>query len=153
MDQVEVGYTPPISAEQHAAAIKSLRKNLEAFAFDALIQLEEDLREGLVTRGTWDGCVLSYRSGDAGSVSRDVDGQARNAFTILWDRRWMSMPEVLRYVNVEIVRRVPEWTVPKKVETMSLEALHESYKIAQDLGVDEPYAFTGMAVARLEGAS
>jgi hypothetical protein len=103
------GFVPMHGAEVQERGVQDLRKNLGAFAFDALVLLEQDLREGKVKRGTWDGCVISYMRGAPGSVHQDVDGRGGNAFTLLWDRRWMTFPVVLREVQAEILRRVPTW--------------------------------------------
>lgn len=114
MSEIRIdAFAPPVSAAEHQRGTDALRKNLAAFAFDALTLLEQDLREGVVKRGTWDGCVLSYAHGAPGSVHRPVaeDGSG-SQFFLLWDRRTMRAPEVLREVQAEIRRRLPEWTPP-----------------------------------------
>lgn len=78
---------------------------LEEFSHDGLTLLEEDLRLGRVVRGSWAGCVLSYKGGTAGSTRRDRLGRARNALTTLWDAGWYTDEEVLAAVRRELARR------------------------------------------------
>lgn len=97
----------PSTQEQHRTlALDELAAELAEFAFDGLVQLREDLRGGAVLRGTWSGCVISYKRGAAGSTRRDRHGRARNPFTILWDRGWLTDEEVIRLVEAEIAERV-----------------------------------------------
>ena len=87
-------------------ALSELRAELADFSHDGLVQLMEDLSKGSVVRGSWTGCVISYKRGAAGSARRDRYGRARNAFTILWDSGWVTDEEVLEGVNIELYRRV-----------------------------------------------
>ena len=86
-------------------ALQELRAELGDFAFDGLVELRDDLREGRVLRGTWSGCVISYKRGCPGSSRRDRYGRARNAFTILWDKGWITDEEVARLVEQELSGR------------------------------------------------
>lgn len=74
------------------------------------MQLREDLERRAVLRGTWTGCVLSYRAGAPGSARCDRLGRKRNAFTALWDIGWLTDADVLAEVDAELARRavVPE---------------------------------------------
>jgi hypothetical protein len=94
------------SETHRVEAIAELRAELADFNHDGLVQLSEDLTCGIVARGTWTGCVISYKRGAAGSARRDRLGRARNTFTILWDNGWITDEEVLLLVNQEAVRRV-----------------------------------------------
>lgn len=87
-------------------AVSELRAELADFNHDGLVQLLEDLMEGAVMRGSWTGCVISYKRGAAGSARRDRLGRARNAFTILWDNGWITDEEVLEAVHAELSTRV-----------------------------------------------
>lgn len=92
-------------------AHSELRAELADFSHDGLVQLIEDLSGGAVVRGSWTGCVISYKRGAAGSSRRDRLGRARNAFTVLWDNGWVTDEEVTEVVQAEIRRRsieVPE---------------------------------------------
>jgi hypothetical protein len=86
-------------------AISELRAELADFSHDGLVQLFEDLSAGAVVRGSWTGCVISYKRGGAGSSRRDRLGRARNAFTVLWDSGWVTDEEVLDGVRNELQRR------------------------------------------------
>lgn len=88
------------------AALKELRAELEQFSHDGLVQLRDDLRDRGVSRGSWSGCVMSYRRGAAGSARRDRLGRARNAFTILWDHGWLTDEDVIAALESEMRRRV-----------------------------------------------
>lgn len=90
---------------QRREALDELSAELAAFSYDGLLALEGDLRTGRVVRGSWAGCVLSYRRGAAGSSRRDRDGRTRNAVTRLWDRGHLTDPEVAEAVRAEIRRR------------------------------------------------
>ena len=90
---------------QQEAALSELRAELGEFSHDGLIQLREDLKRHIVARGSWSGCVISYRRGAAGSARRDRFGRARNAFTILWDNGWLTDEEVLSAADAEAARR------------------------------------------------
>jgi hypothetical protein len=76
------------------AALAELRLELAEFSHDGLTQLREDLARGSVVRGSWAGCVISYKRGAPGSARRDRLGRARNAFTVLWDNGWLSEDEI-----------------------------------------------------------
>ena len=92
--------------EQHRDdAVAELRSELAEFNHDGLVQLLEDLDGGQVVRGSWAGCVISYKRGAAGSSRRDRLGRARNAFTVLWDNGWMTDEEVREAVETELGRR------------------------------------------------
>ena len=92
--------------EQHRDdAVAELRSELAEFNHDGLVQLMEDLDEGQVVRGSWAGCVISYKRGAAGSARRDRLGRARNAFTVLWDNGSMTDEEVRAAVESELERR------------------------------------------------
>lgn len=86
-------------------ALAELEAELIEFSHDGLVQLREDLRAHRVARGSWSGCVISYRRGTAGSVRRDRLGRARNAFTVLWDNGWLTDEEVSRLAESELLRR------------------------------------------------
>src|SRR5688500_486077 len=93
------------SETHRAEALNELRWELAEFSHDGLIQLTEDLTLGCVARGSWMGCVISYKRGAAGSSRRDRMGRARNAFTILWDNGWVTEEEVLTMARAELRRR------------------------------------------------
>lgn len=86
-------------------ALAELRAELTEFNHDGLVQLTEDLSSGAVGRGSWTGCVISYKRGAAGSSRRDRLGRARNAFTILWDSGWLTDQEVVDAAVGELLRR------------------------------------------------
>lgn len=86
-------------------ALHELRSELADFNHDGLIQLIDDLTSNSVVRGSWAGCVISYKRGAPGSARRDRYGRARNAFTILWDNGWLTDEEVLNLATLEIARR------------------------------------------------
>ena len=86
-------------------AIRELDAELREFAHDGLVELQEDLARGAVVRGSWAGCVISYKRGAPGSARRDRLGRARNAFTVLWDNGWLTDEEVFFRVEVELGRR------------------------------------------------
>ena len=86
-------------------ALNELRAELRDFSHDGLVQLTEDLATGAVVRGSWTGCVISYKRGGAGSARRDRLGRARNAFTILWDNGWLTDEEALAEAGAELRRR------------------------------------------------
>ena len=96
----------PCSEKHREEALAELRAELAAFSHDGLIQLHEDLTAGTVARGSWAGCVISYKRGAAGSARRDRLGRARNAFTILWDNGWLTDEEVLDCIAAELDRSV-----------------------------------------------
>lgn len=82
-----------------------LRAELREFSHDGLIQLEQDLIADRVKRGTWDGCVLSYRRGYPGSVDCDRNGRRGNVFTRFWDAERVDTARVLRLVRAELDAR------------------------------------------------
>lgn len=86
-------------------AMIELVAELKEFSYDGLTLLRDDLVAGRVIRGSWAGCVLSYKRGSAGSTRRDRLGRARNALTVLWDGGWFTDEEVLAAVSRELVRR------------------------------------------------
>lgn len=117
--------------EQHrTAALEELEAELGDFAFDGLIELRNHLGQGRVLRGTWSGCVISYKRGGPGSARRDRYGRARNAFTVLWDKGWITDEEVVRMVGRELGAR-------------ALDGLEERGRRRRALDVLEERAFTG----------
>lgn len=86
-------------------ALRELVEELKQFSWDGLTTLHEDLVSGEVIRGSWAGCVISYRRGGPGSTRRDRLGRARNAFTVLWDDGWLTDEEVAAAVLREMARR------------------------------------------------
>ena len=99
--------------EQHRKdAVAELVAELAEFSYDGLIELRQDLERGTVLRGSWAGCVISYKRGAAGSTRRDRRGRARNRFTMLWDNGWMTDEEVLAAVAREFARRSVEQPAP-----------------------------------------
>lgn len=101
-----------LSTPRLADADAELRAELGEFAYDGLVQLELDLQRGTVKRGTWDGCVLSYRRGSAGSADCDRRGRRGNAFTRFWDAERLDEEHVLQLVRAEIGQRAATGTVP-----------------------------------------
>jgi hypothetical protein len=97
-------------------AIEELRAELTEFNHDGLIQLVEDLTHGAVARGTWTGCVISYKRGAAGSARRDRMGRARNCFTILWDSGWITDEEVAALAKAELQNREIQPALGEPVE-------------------------------------
>jgi len=93
------------SAPRTVDAEAELKAELREFAFDGLTQLHDDLSTHSVKRGTWDGCVLSYRLGGPGSVSCDRKGRRGNAFTRYWDTERVSAETVMRMIEAEIETR------------------------------------------------
>lgn len=114
-------FQPSRSAETQQQALEQLRRNLEAFAPDGLSLLADDLRAGRVLRGTWQradqGCVLSYRQGEAGGTHSAAPGEHGHTFIALWDSRWLRAPDVLREVDAEIARRPKPTTMPDPAPT------------------------------------
>lgn len=104
------------SETYRAEALSELRAELAEFSHDGLIELIEHLDAGAVVRGSWTGCVISYKRGAAGSARRDRLGRARNAFTILWDNGWLTDEEVLDAAHAELRRRSIE--APEKATLM-----------------------------------
>lgn len=96
------------SENHREEALAELRAELSEFSHDGLIQLREDLARRAVVRGSWAGCVISYKRGAPGSARRDRMGRARNAFTVLWDNGWLTDEEVMALVDVELARRRTE---------------------------------------------
>jgi hypothetical protein len=86
-------------------ALSELEAELNEFSHDGLLALRDDLTRGVVIRGSWAGCVTSYRRGAPGSAHRDRLGRARNAFTVLWDQGWLTDEEVAGHVTRELERR------------------------------------------------
>jgi hypothetical protein len=106
-------------SERHRAqALAELDAELADFSHDGLVQLAEDLTRGAVVRGSWAGCVMSYKRGAPGSSRRDRLGRARNAFTVLWDNGWLTDDEVGEHVRIELRRRLaahdPPVSSPKR---------------------------------------
>jgi hypothetical protein len=86
-------------------AVADLEEELAEFSYDGLVLLRRHLARGKVVRGSWAGCVISYKRGAPGSARRDRRGRARNAFTALWDSGWVTDEEVLGRVDAELLRR------------------------------------------------
>jgi hypothetical protein len=86
-------------------ALAELRAELREFNHDGLVQLADDLAAHTVLRGSWAGCVISYKRGAPGSCRRDRLGRARNAFTVLWDNGWLTDEEVRAMLFDELNRR------------------------------------------------
>ena len=86
-------------------ALGELEAELREFSHDGLVELRDDLVRGAVVRGSWAGCVISYKRGAPGSARRDRMGRARNAFTVLWDNGWLTDEEVAARVDTELGRR------------------------------------------------
>jgi hypothetical protein len=91
--------------QDRVQAVAELEEELAEFSYDGLTLLRRDLRRGRVVRGSWAGCVISYRRGEPGSTRRDHQGRPRNAFTVLWDGGWITDEEVLDRVDTELRRR------------------------------------------------
>jgi hypothetical protein len=105
-----------LSSPRLSDADEELRAELREFSHDGLVQLEADLARGVVKRGTWDGCVLSYRRGGAGSVDCDRKGRRGNAFTRFWDSERIREEQVLTLVRAELLeRQVQRGTTPTRV--------------------------------------
>jgi hypothetical protein len=102
------------SESHREEALFELRLELAEFNHDGLIQLAEDLTRSAVARGSWGGCVISYKRGAPGSARRDRLGRARNAFTILWDNGWLTDEDVLAMTRHELSRRQSQ--TPRIVE-------------------------------------
>jgi len=103
-------------SERHKSeAMEELRAELETFSYDGLTSLHEALEQGIVVRGSWNGCVISYKNGAAGSVRHDRLGRARNTFTVLWDNGWITDEEVKQEVEKELERRQIPQPVPALV--------------------------------------
>jgi hypothetical protein len=100
------------STPDRDTAFEELAAELAAFSHDGLVQLSEDLARHTVLRCTWDGCVISYRAGAAGSARSDHRGRPRNPFTILWDCGAITDEEVLACAAAELCRRRPSGVVP-----------------------------------------
>jgi hypothetical protein len=97
----DLGHRP----HDRARALAELAGELEEFSHDGLVLLDQHLAEGRVLRGSWAGCVISYKRGEAGSTRRDRRGRARNLFTSQWDSGWLSDDEVRAFVHAELLRR------------------------------------------------
>lgn len=101
-------------SEQHRdQALADLRTELAEFSHDGLTQLKQDLVRCAVVRGSWAGCVISYKRGAPGSARRDRMGRARNAFTVLWDNGWLTDEEVIRAVDQELRTRSASPALPQ----------------------------------------
>ncbi|HEX6939312.1 MAG TPA: hypothetical protein VF158_07860 [Longimicrobiales bacterium] len=103
-----------LSSPRSADADTELRAELREFAYDGLVQLALDLERNVVKRGTWDGCVLSYRRGYAGSVDCDRKGRRGNAFTRYWDAERIERARVLEMVREEIRARQARSVAPRR---------------------------------------
>lgn len=95
-----------------------LRAELRQFSYDGLVQLAADLERRRVKRGTWEGCVLSYRRGFAGSVDSDRNGRRGNAFTRYWDAERIDDSRILTLIAEELEsRRILETSEPQPIPT------------------------------------
>jgi hypothetical protein len=111
-------------SEKHRdEALADLHAELREFNHDGLIQLREDLTRHSVVRGSWAGCVISYKRGAPGSARRDRLGRARNAFTVLWDNGWLTDEEVTTMVDFELARRRLSGTEAPQVPEVVPEAV------------------------------
>ena len=125
------GRTERLSDNQRAEALAELRLELAEFNHDGLIQLAEDLAQHTVLRGSWSGCVISYKRGAAGSCRRDRLGRARNSFTVQWDNGWLSDDDVGCILREELARRarsmVPDRTrrPPQRLPDTPLSVIFE----------------------------
>lgn len=97
-----------LSSPRPDDAEAELQAELREFSHDGLVQLQQDLERDSVKRGTWDGCVLSYRRGGAGSVDCDRKGRRGNAFTRFWDAERIDVADVHRLVTEELHARSVE---------------------------------------------
>lgn len=95
----------PYSEKHREEALAVLRAELGDFSHDGLVQLHDDLAAHKVARGSWSGCVISYKRGAPGSARRDRLGRARNAFTVLWDNGWLTDEDVDAVVASELAGR------------------------------------------------
>jgi hypothetical protein len=131
-------------SEKHRdEALADLHAELREFNHDGLIQLREDLTRHSVVRGSWAGCVISYKRGAPGSARRDRLGRARNAFTVLWDNGWLTDEEVPALVDLELARRRMAGTeLPQEAATVSEHAIDSS----------EPFTSPGAEPARSKAA-
>lgn len=100
------------SEAHRGEALAELRSELREFSHDGLVELRDDLARGAVVRGSWAGCVISYKRGAPGSTRRDRLGRARNAFTVLWDNGWITDEEVLGCIEQEVGERRSATTSP-----------------------------------------
>ncbi len=94
-----------ISSARIGDAEAELAAELREFAHDGLVQLSLDLERGAVKRGTWDGCVLSYRRGAPASVDCDRKGRRGNAFTRCWDAERFTTERALALIRAEVEHR------------------------------------------------
>jgi hypothetical protein len=91
-----------------------------------------------VVRGSWAGCVISYKRGAPGSARRDRLGRARNAFTVLWDNGWLTDEEVTALVDLELARRrLTGIELAEPVETVSEEFLGHPAPRAESVAAPE----------------
>jgi hypothetical protein len=102
-----------LSGPRLADADAELRAEFQEFSYDGLVQLGIDIESGAVKRGTWDGCVLSYRRGFSGSVDCDRKGRRGNAFTRFWDAERLNDAHVLELLRAELsAREIPPVVIP-----------------------------------------
>lgn len=96
------GWLPENAGGRHADALHELGAELKAFEVRGLHALRDDLVRGVVARGRWRGCPLSYRAGRRGSCLADRHGRPRNLFIALWDAGWLADAEVEAAVDREL---------------------------------------------------
>lgn len=94
----------------HARALVELKRELARFRTRGLRALRRDLEAGIIGRGGWAGCPLSYREGARGASRRDRRGRPGNLFTRLWDAGWLTDAEVCAVVKRELRRRARRLT-------------------------------------------
>lgn len=128
------------SEKHREEALADLRAELADFSHDGLVQLREDMRAGKVVRGSWAGCVISYKRGAPGSSRRDRLGRARNAFTVLWDNGWLTDEEVLSSLDRELARRRRRDSEPKPEEDEEAPAEIRPIRMAVDTETPEALA-------------
>src|SRR5690625_7574654 len=93
-------------SEKHRdEALADLRAELREFNHDGLIQLREDLVRHSVVRGSWAGCVISYKRGAPGSARRDRLGRARHALPVPGHNRWITDEAVIAMLGPQLARR------------------------------------------------
>jgi hypothetical protein len=112
-------------------ALADLEEELADFSYDGLVLLRHHLARGKVVRGSWAGCVISYKRGAPGSARRDRRGRARNAFTALWDSGWVTDEEVLGRVEAELLRRRATGRRPGRLGRVPRPASANSGRIPQ----------------------
>ena len=70
LDKIVATKRQEIARAKQARPESELRAELSEFSHDGLIQLREDLARRAVVRGSWAGCVISYKRGVITIVDR-----------------------------------------------------------------------------------